>query len=371
MQIDIETSLSADFAFSNAERDPLLAITLSDSTGWEEIIVVEAGSPDAEPRALKRLCSLIIERDPDVIEGHNIFKFDLPYLAARASKLGISLFMGRDGSFLSVDSRLAKLPVGGGHYVEFPNYRIRGRHIVDTYLLAQLYDQAARSLENFKLKDVARALGVAEKNRVLLAGGESIMHAYHNNRDALCRYALADVRETRAVASLLSRSYFVQSQMFPYNYQNVITRGAATKVDSLFLREYLRRGRRILAGRRTSDSQRRRLALSRPRTGTGVATCRIPCVCSWNAGKTMLENSSIPTPKLSAAARCQSKTMQIPDPAYHAGRLPARRRSRLPKPRGRLRTSSQVRNSLLSRRPRQLLHYRWQGSLLWSRPSCV
>ena len=245
MQIDIETSLSADYAFSNPERDPLLAITLSDSTGWEEIIVVEAGSPDSEPTALKRLCSLMIERDPDVIEGHNIFKFDLPYLSARASKLGISLFMGRDGSLLSVASRPAKFPVGGGHYVEFPNYRIRGRHIVDTYLLAQSYDQAARSLENFKLKDVARALGVAEKNRVLLAGGESIMNAYHNNRDAFCRYALADVRETRAVASLLSRSYFVQSQMFPYNYQSVITRGAATKVDSLFLREYLRRGHPI------------------------------------------------------------------------------------------------------------------------------
>ena len=61
---------------------------------------------------------------------------------------------------------------------------------------------------------MARALGVAEKNRVVLAGGESIMHAYHNNRDAFCRYALADVCETRAVASLLSRSYFVQSQMF-------------------------------------------------------------------------------------------------------------------------------------------------------------
>ena len=71
------------------------------------------------------------------------------------------------------------------------------------------------------------------------------MHAYHNNRDLFCRYALADVRETRSVASLLSRSYFVQSQMFPYNYQSVITRGAATKVDSLFLREYLRRGHPI------------------------------------------------------------------------------------------------------------------------------
>jgi DNA polymerase elongation subunit (family B) len=36
--------------------------------------------------------------------------------------------------------------------------------------------------------------------------------------------------------------------------------------------------------------------------------------------------------------------MQVSDPAYHSGRLPARRRRRIPKPRGRLRTSSQVRN---------------------------
>jgi DNA polymerase I len=40
----------------------------------------------------------------------------------------------------------------------------------------------------------------------------------------------------------LSRSYFVQAQIFPYNYQDVIIRGTATKIDSLFLREYLRRG---------------------------------------------------------------------------------------------------------------------------------
>ena len=45
-----------------------------------------------------------------------------------------------------------------------------------------------------------------------------------------------------------------------------------------------------------------------------AAVCRIPCVRSCNAGKTMLENSSIPTPRLSAAARCQSKTYANPRP---------------------------------------------------------
>jgi len=48
------------------------------------------------------------------------------------------------------------------------------------------------------------------------------------------------VRETRAVAELLSPSYFIQAQIFPYNYQDVIVRGNATRINALFLREYYR-----------------------------------------------------------------------------------------------------------------------------------
>ena len=48
------------------------------------------------------------------------------------------------------------------------------------------------------------------------------------------------MRETRAVAELLSPSYFIQAQIFPYNYQDVIVRGNATRINALFLREYLR-----------------------------------------------------------------------------------------------------------------------------------
>ena len=41
MQVDIETFTGADGAMSDAGKDPLLAIALSDSSGWEEILVVE------------------------------------------------------------------------------------------------------------------------------------------------------------------------------------------------------------------------------------------------------------------------------------------------------------------------------------------
>ena len=48
------------------------------------------------------MVACIRERDPDVIEGHNIFGFDLPYLAARAKMHSIRLELGRDGSEMIV-----------------------------------------------------------------------------------------------------------------------------------------------------------------------------------------------------------------------------------------------------------------------------
>jgi len=54
------------------------------------------------------------------------------------------------------------------------------------------------------------------------------------------RRALCGIRETRALSDLLSQSYFIQAQIFPYNYQDVIVRGNATRINALFLREYFR-----------------------------------------------------------------------------------------------------------------------------------
>src|SRR5437773_11471174 len=59
--------------------DHIMSIALSDNSGWEELIVVDPKNvEESEPTALKRLTSLINARDPDVIEGHDLFRFDLP-----------------------------------------------------------------------------------------------------------------------------------------------------------------------------------------------------------------------------------------------------------------------------------------------------
>ncbi len=238
LQLDIETASTEGFEFSSAERDPVTAIALSDSSGWEEIFVVEPASVESERAALEWLTTTIRERDPDVLEGHNVFKFDLPYLSARAKKLKVRLAWGRDETLLK--SRPSRLQIAE-KTIQYPKFVIRGRHIVDTWLLAQYYDVGSRELESFGLKSVARHFGVSESGRVLLEGAD-IHRAYREDEAAFRTYALQDVRETRAVAAILSRSYFIQAQIFPYGYQDVIIRGNATKIEALFLREYLRRG---------------------------------------------------------------------------------------------------------------------------------
>ncbi len=238
MQIDIETASSEGFEFSSAERDAITAIAVSDSSGWEDIAIVEAGSSESERAALEWLTRIIQERDPDVIEGHNLFKFDLPYISVRAKKLKVRLSWGRGGRVLA--SRASRLQIAE-KTIQYPKFTVHGRHIVDTWILAQYYDVSSRELESFGLKSVARHFGVSETNRILLDGGE-IQRAYREDPAAFRMYALQDVRETRALASILSRSYFIQAQIFPYGYQDVVIRGNATKIDALFLREYLRLG---------------------------------------------------------------------------------------------------------------------------------
>jgi DNA polymerase, archaea type len=244
MQVDIETFIGVDGAMSDASRDPLLAIALSDSSGWEEVLVVEDPEDEEQERAvLEKFVALVRERNPDVIEGHNIFRFDLPYLEARARKLKIKLDLGRDGSTLR--SHPSRLQIAE-RLIQYRKFEIHGRHIVDTLFLVQFHDVGARELESFGLKAAARHFGVAEDDRVEL-GAREITEAHAKKRKTFVQYALQDVRETRGLSAALSPAWFTQTTIFPYNYQDVVIRGNATKINSLFLREYLRQGQSVPA----------------------------------------------------------------------------------------------------------------------------
>ena len=237
-RMQIEVLSFAGGELDAGEDDHLTSIAVADNSGFEELIEV---NPDAieesEHAAIKRLTTLIKERDPDVIEGHNLFKFDLPFLVARARKAKTKLDWGRSGGFLR--SRPSRLQIAE-KTIDYPKFTVDGRHFVDTFLLAHFYDVGMRSLSGFERSDVAQHFGLTNALEVSQLTGQELQRAWEKEPQRYRERALCAVRETRAVADLLSPSYFIQAQIFPYNYQDVIVRGNATRINALFLREYLR-----------------------------------------------------------------------------------------------------------------------------------
>lgn len=235
MPVDIECAVSDGFEFCNPERpgDRIVAIGCGIGGGNVEIII-----DDDESELLRRFVRFVKENDPDVIEGHNLFNFDMNYLCRRAKLLKVKLDLGRDGSEPEVRSSRFQ---AGERTIQYDRYDIRGRHVVDTMFLAQLYDLSFRSLGGFGLKSVARHFGLAAENRTYVDAAD-IGRLYQEEPEKLQAYLHDDVVETRRIADLLSRSYFAQVQILPYSYQDTAVRGNATKIDALLVRDYLRQG---------------------------------------------------------------------------------------------------------------------------------
>ncbi len=236
LALDIEVVTTDGYEFPSAARagDRIVAVALADSSGFRHVV---RGDRLDERLLLEECTRIVRERDPDVIEGHNIFRFDLEYLEARARRHGVALAWGRDGSALR--SRVARLQIAE-RTIHYRRWDAAGRHVIDTWMLAQLHDAGTRDLPGFGLKDLARHFGVAATGRTYIDGSQ-ITRTLREDPERLVAYALDDAVETLGVAAVLAPPYFAQAQVVPFDYQTCALRGAAAKIDALMLREYLHR----------------------------------------------------------------------------------------------------------------------------------
>ncbi len=235
LQLDIE--VYSENSFPNADRpdDKVIIVALSDNRGWDEVLHLR--DRIGEEQLLQELVYVLQERDPDVIEGHNIFEFDLAYLLDRCALHGVDFAIGRDGSVpRTYDSSMRFAE----RTVDYPAVDIVGRHVIDTYFQVMSFDVFSRDLPDYSLKTAARYFDLAPEERTYIEGTE-IAEAWRTDRATLLEYALDDVIETKRLAGHLSGSTFYLAQMLPMTYGSSARRGPAGKIESLFVREYLRR----------------------------------------------------------------------------------------------------------------------------------
>ena len=232
MQIDIETTTLDP----NAADACVFLCAVSDNRGLRQVL---AGD---EATLLRDLLHLVSTRDPDVLEGHNFYSFDLPYLLARFAAHGLEPELGRGGVPVTVGNP-RNCAIGTNSRPFTPAY-VYGRHILDTLLQVQRFDWSRGQVASYGLKECAQVYGIAPPDRVYLDRSE-ITETYRTDPQRVQTYALQDVEETSALAALVAPTEFYQTQLVPDSYQNVCVTGNGEKINALLVREYLRQGRAV------------------------------------------------------------------------------------------------------------------------------
>ena len=242
LQLDIET-LGFD---ATQPESHLIVVALRTNAGHEELLTLEVSEEDLLLRLNERIAAI----DPDVIEGHNVFNFDLPFLVARAGRYGLSLAWGRDASAVRLGQGQARFKVGALTLPYTPVY-VYGRHFVDTYQQIQRYDTGGK-LSSYGLKNAVEELGLTRPGREFVPG-ERIRDVWVTDRDRLLRYAIDDVRDVDVLSRLATPTEFYQTQLLPRSFQGVATGGPGEKINDLMVRAYLTRGHALPTAQPAQD----------------------------------------------------------------------------------------------------------------------
>ncbi len=232
LQFDFETTAL------DPQRGRIFMAAVRDSRGLAQVL--EAPTPDDEPRLIRDLCALINERDPDIIENHNLFGFDLPFLEARAAAHSIPLLLGRAPGprRLEHHTEPGRYP-GAGRQTR---YSLPGRELIDTLDAVRRHDFVARDLPSHRLKDVARHFGIASPERTYIAGAD-VFATYRDDPEAVRRYALDDVAEVDGLSQRLMGATFALAGMAPRPYGRLASAGPAMGIlEPMLVRAYLHAG---------------------------------------------------------------------------------------------------------------------------------
>ncbi|MDQ6673045.1 MAG: ribonuclease H-like domain-containing protein [Chloroflexota bacterium] len=276
-QFDLETT------GLDEDRHRIFMISMRDSSGWQECLDTASLT---EPELIERFVEIVRLRDPDVLENHNIFAFDLSFLVKRAARLGVRLALGRDSSEPWQETDLFDV---GERAEPFVRWRIAGREVIDTQHAVRRFGAAAPDLRRHGLKDAARYFGFARTDREYVPGAE-IWPTYRTDPDRIRRYAADDVDEVDGLSRRLLPAAFGLATMLPRSYERIASdSGPAAVWELLLVRAYLHAGHAIAA-----PTPRLQQAAGGPRSelfvagvvGAGARACLrplLPCVLVENS----------------------------------------------------------------------------------------
>jgi DNA polymerase I len=193
-------------------------------------------------------CQWVVEVNPSIVLGHNIFSFDLPYIKYVASRCNCDLLLGRDGSAIRFAERTSLFRKDGSQAYDYTNAWIYGREIVDTYFLA-IKSDIARNYESYGLKQIIKQEGLERPGREHYDASQ-IAKNWHlpEERKKIKAYAIDDADDALKLYDLFIPSLFYYTQSIPRSFQQIINSATGSQINSLMVRAYLQKGHSIAKG---------------------------------------------------------------------------------------------------------------------------
>lgn len=198
---------------------------------------------DSPSDFIRDWCKWVRSKNPDVLLGHNLFGFDLPYLRQFCKNQNIDgLHLGRDASKLHYARNPSKFRKDGSQSYDYINVNCYGREIIDTMFLAFKFD-IGRKYESYGLKQIIKQEGLEKADRQHYDASQ-IRKLFTNPVEwaKIKKYAEHDADDALALFDLMAPSFFYYTQVVPMSFQNVINRATGSQVNNIMIRSYLQDG---------------------------------------------------------------------------------------------------------------------------------
>lgn len=184
--------------------------------------------------------------NPSIILGHNIYGYDLPYMAYCGLKDGVELRLGRDGSAIKFDDYESKFRKDGSQFLHYHNASIYGREVIDTMHLSIKYDAAARKYESYALKKIITQEGLERVGRQHYDASK-ISRNYKDPSEwsKIKDYARDDADDALALWDRMGSAYFYLARAIPKSFQSIINGATGSQLNSFLVRSYLSIGHSI------------------------------------------------------------------------------------------------------------------------------
>ena len=200
------------------------------------------------------------QNDPSILTGHNIFGFDLPYMAYISDG---NLAIGRDHSNIVFDEYDSRFRKDGSQTYPYRKAHCYGREIVDTMFLAYKYD-FSRKYDSYGLKKIIAyeiedgKFSLSKEKQISPIVNELIIRSNdrqfydasqikYNYKDLdewkkIKKYCEDDSDDALSLFDLMSTSIFYMARSIPKSFQEITCSATGSQINSMMIRGYLQNG---------------------------------------------------------------------------------------------------------------------------------